>query len=83
MVNDKEAKLFETIISKSSIIKGKLPACSLQMELFCEEPILLVIPCGEEGLDGTGEMRVVWVPIFFISVDLAAAAAISIISCTC
>ena len=53
------------------------------MELFCEEAILLVIPCGEEGLEGTGEMRVVWVTIFFISVDLAAAAAISIISCTC
>lgn len=53
------------------------------MEFVCEAAILLVIAFGEEGLVGTGEMRVDWVPIFFTSVDLAAAAAISIISCTC
>nr|AFK39590.1 unknown [Lotus japonicus] len=46
------------------------------------EAILLVVPCGEEGLEGTGEMMGDCIPIFFVSTDLAAAAAISIISCT-
>ena len=73
-----------------SPVMGKLPPCSLQMGLFsagkqsgCCEAMLLAVPCGEGGLVGMGEVKGDCVPIFFISADLAAAAAISIISCIC
>lgn len=57
------------------------------MELFCAgkqsgfgEAKLLGVPCGEGGLVEMGEVKGDCIPFFFMSADLAAEAAISIIS---
>lgn len=78
---------YHLTLNRANTIKGELPPCSLQMELFsagkqtdCGEGKLLEVPCGEEGIAGKSEVK--GIPLF-ISADLAEAAAINIISCTC
>lgn len=76
--------------SSSIQAMGGLLPCNPQIELFCAgkqsgwgDAILLGVPCGEGGLEGMDEVNEDCAPFFFISADLAAEAAISIISCTC
>lgn len=80
---------FKQLLNSWRKLIGKFTPCSLQIELFagkgsaCDEAILSAVPCGEEGLVGTGEGAGDCFTIFFVSLDLAAAAAMRIISCTC